>query len=125
MAKVCIMCEKETDGFLVLDDYVIRFIRAVKNAFGIAKNNTLVVCSSCLEEYKKKRARYEKDLAIHAVIGGFVLLVMTFLPIFTSGFSITAVFFGLLLFGMIMALSVFSHCPKIDENSLPKKKGKK
>ncbi|MEM4554775.1 MAG: hypothetical protein QXT25_02930 [Candidatus Anstonellaceae archaeon] len=125
MAKVCIICEKETDGFLVLDDYVIRFIRSVKNALGIAKNNTLVVCSNCLEEYKKKRAKYERDLAIHAVVGGLVLLIMVFLPLFTSGFSITAVFFGLLLFGMIMALSVFSHCPKIEEKPEPKKKGKK
>ncbi|MCX8197402.1 MAG: hypothetical protein N3G80_03765 [Candidatus Micrarchaeota archaeon] len=117
MANVCIICEKEKSGFPVQDDYVILAIRKVKNFLRIAKNNNLVVCQDCLEVYQKKRAKYERDLAIHAIIGGFILLTMIFLPIFTTGFSLTAVFFGLLLFGLVMLLSVFSHCPKIQQTA--------
>lgn len=116
MAKVCIFCYKEKDGAAVKDDFVISSIRKVKRAIGIAKNNTLVVCSDCTETYTEKRTKYERDLVMHAVVGGLVLLLFVFLPIFTTGFSIVSILLGLLLFLLIMALSVFSHCPKVEEN---------
>lgn len=115
MAKVCIICYEEKDGRDVQDDMVISAIRKAKNAFRIAKNNHLVVCPGCTEAYREKRARYERDLVIHAVIGGLVLLLFVLLPIFTTGFSITSVLLGFLLFALIMALSIFSHCPKMAE----------
>jgi hypothetical protein len=101
-------------GRTVADDAVIRAIRNVKTMLRIAKNNELVVCADCMEAYRAKRAKYERDLAIHAVIGGLVLLLFVLLPLFTSGFSLVSVLLGLLLFGLIMLLSVFSHCPKIE-----------
>lgn len=113
MAKVCIVCYKEKDGRAVADDAVIRAIRKTKNFLHVAKNNQLVVCPECMDAYRAKRARYERDLAIHAVIGGLVLLLFILLPVFTSGFSLVSVLLGLLLFGLIMLLSVFSHCPKV------------
>ena len=115
MAKACVVCHKEgvQEGYLVEDDLVIRSIRAAKQKLGIAKNNVLVVEKGCLEAYRPKRAKYERDLAIHAAIGALVLLVFVLLPIFTTGFSIVSVLLGLLLFCLIMAFTVFSHCPKI------------
>jgi len=115
MAKVCIICYNEKDGRDVEDDIVIATIRKAKKALGIAKNNHLVVCHDCAEVYKEKRGKYERDLVVHVIIGGVVLLLFVLLPIFTTGFSITSVLLGLLLFVLIMALSVFSHCPKIAE----------
>ena len=117
MARVCIICYKEKDGRAVADDAVIRAIRNVKTMLRVAKNNELVVCAECMEAYKAKRAKYERDLAIHAAIGGLVLLLFILLPLFTSGFSLVSVLLGLLLFGLIMLLSVFSHCPKVGGNA--------
>ena len=119
MARVCIICYKEKDGRAVADDAVIRAIRKVKTLLRVAKNNELVVCADCMEAYRAKRAKYERDLAIHAVIGGLVLLLFILLPIFTSGFSLVSILLGLLLFGLIMLLSVFSHCPKVEGGAEP------
>ncbi len=115
MSRACVVCHKEgvQGGHLVEDDLVIRSIRAAKRKLGIAKNNVLVVEEGCLEAYKPKRAKYERDLAIHAAIGALVLLIFVLLPVFTTGFSIVSVLLGLLLFCLIMAFTVFSHCPKI------------
>jgi hypothetical protein len=115
MAKVCIICEKETGGKLVMDDFVITLIRKVKTALSIAKNNTLVVCQGCMEAYSAKRTKYERDLVVHAIVGGMVLLLFVLLPLFTTGFSIASILLGLVLFALIMALSVFSHCPKVED----------
>ncbi len=115
MATVCIICEKETGGRRVMDDFVIRAIRKVKSALRIAKNNTLVVCPGCIETYASKRTKYERDLVMHAIVGGMVLLLFALLPIFTTGFSLLPILLGLMLFALIMALSVFSHCPKLEE----------
>jgi len=118
MATICIICYNEKEGKDIEDDVVILAIRKAKNAIGIAKNNRLVVCPGCMEVYKQKRGKYERDLVIHAIIGGLVLLLFVLLPIFTTGFSITSLLLGLLLFALIMALSIFSHCPKIAESGM-------
>jgi hypothetical protein len=113
MAKVCIICYQEKSGTPVLDDAVIRAIRGMKQRLNTAKNNTRVVCPGCMENYKKKRQKYERDLVMHVVLAGVVLVVFVLAPVFTSGFSLAAVVLGLLLAALIIALSVFSHCPKI------------
>ena len=115
MARACVVCHKEgvEGGRPVEDDLIIRSIRAAKQKLGIARNNVLVVEEGCMDDYRAKRAKYERDLAIHTVIGGLVLLLFILLPVFTSGFSLVSVLLGLLLFGLIMLLSIFSHCPKV------------
>ncbi|MEM4633566.1 MAG: hypothetical protein QW275_00235 [Candidatus Anstonellaceae archaeon] len=113
MAKVCIICEKETSGGMhVEDDFVIVSIRKIKNALGVAKNNQLMVCDACAEAYKKKRESYERNLVIHTIIAVVVLMAFVLLPLFTIGFSLWSFFLGLILALMIMSLSVFSHIPK-------------
>lgn len=114
MAKACIICAKIVPhGLAVEDDLVIQGIRAVKQRLGIAKNNELVVCPGCTEEYKKKRGEYEKRLVQHVVIASVVLLVFVMLPIFTSGFSLWSVVIGVVFASGVLLLSVFAHCPKI------------
>ncbi len=126
MAKVCIISgERVQKGYPVADDFVIRSIRSVKKRLGIAKNNTLVVSHEKLEEYRKKREKYEKDLVMHIVLAGFVLVLFVLLPIFTTGFSITALLLGIVLAAMIVGLSVFSHCPRIEAKGIGKKKRKR
>lgn len=124
MAKVCIVCSKEVaGGYKVEDDFVIRAIRKLKRYLGVARNNELYVCEGCVEEYRKKRSKYERELVTHAVLASIVLIVMVVLPIFTSGFSLMAVALGLLLAAIIMAFSIFSHRPKIEDRHAEKKEG--
>lgn len=125
MAKVCIICYQEKSGTPVLDDAVIRAIRGMKQRLNVAKNNTLVVCEGCMEAYRKKRQKYERDLVMHVVLAGVVLVVFVLAPIFTSGFSLAAVVLGVLLAALIVALSVFSHCPKIAAAPAPEREGTK
>ncbi len=114
MARVCIICQKETTGgYPVEDDAVIATIRKIKQKLGVAKNNELVVMEECLPEHKKKRERYEKNLVMHVVIAGIVLVVFIVLPIISAGFSLPAVLLGLLLAAFIVGLSVFNHWPKV------------
>lgn len=117
MAKVCIICSQEKSGSMVLDDAVIKAIRGIKKRFGMAKGNTLVVCALCMEKHKEKRRKYERDLVIHVVIAGIVLVVFVLAPIFTSGFSLSSLVAGLLLAALIIGLSVFSYSPKIAEDA--------
>jgi len=113
MAKYCVVCFKEKDGYKVYDDFVIRTIRGIKQKLGIAKNNSLVVCKDCFEEHRKKRKAYEKTLIIHIVLAGVVLVAFVLLPILTSGFSITAIALGIFLAALIVGMAVFSHHPKL------------
>jgi len=115
MAKVCIICSQDvTQGHAVADDAVIRFIRWAKQSLHIAKNNVLVVCEKDLEVHKKKRQGYERNLAVYMVISGIVLVLLVFLPIFTTGFSITAVLVGMLLAALMVLMPVItSHTPAL------------
>lgn len=115
MARVCIVCQKEVSaGYPVEDDAVIRAIRKAKQSLKMAKNNELVVEESCLEAHKKKREKFEKDLVMHVVVGAIILIIFTFLPVFSpSGFSLQALVLGVVLAALVVGLSVFSHWPKI------------
>lgn len=128
MARVCIMCEKETPGgHAVQDDAVIRAIRAAKQRLGMARNNVLVVDDGCMDAYRKRRAKYEKDMVFRIAIAAIILLVFVLLPVFTTGFSLTAALLGLLLAAVFAGLSLFSHCPRLAQEPAAGKaaKGKK
>jgi len=132
MARVCIVCQKETEGgYPVEDDAVIAAIRRIKQALHVAKNNELVVMEECMAEHKKKRETYEKRLVTHMVVAGIVLVAFVIFPILSSGFSLTAVLLGLLLAAFVMGLSVFNHWPKVSDSPIrreekaARKQGKK
>lgn len=114
MAKVCIVCEKEMEGYPVEDDAVIHAIRKIKRKFNVAKNNELVVCENCLPEHKKKREKFEKNLVMHVVIAAVVLIIFFFVSIFSpSGISLSGIFLGMVLAALVVGMSVFNHWPKI------------
>ena len=127
MAKVCIICGQEaTQGQMVADDAVIRFIRRAKQSLHIAKNNTLVVCEKDLDAHKKKRQAYERNLAVYMVIAGIVLVLLVFLPIFTTGFSLYAVAVGVLFAALLVLMPVLtSHTPALAEAQKKPPVGKK
>ncbi len=114
MAKACIVCYKEVaSGHPVEDDAILRTMRRMKQHFKVAKNNELVVEKSCLDGYRKKREKFEKDLVMHVVLAAVVLIVFIVLPIFSGGFSAWVLLAGILLAAMLIGLSVLSYCPKV------------
>ncbi|MCX6770517.1 MAG: hypothetical protein NTX79_00520 [Candidatus Micrarchaeota archaeon] len=116
MAKVCIICSQEVkQGHAVADDAVIRSIRRAKRYLRIAKNNELVVCENDLEAHRKKRQAYERNLAVYMVVAGIVLVLLVFLPVFTTGFSAYAVLVGLLFAAILVFMPVLtSHTPALE-----------
>ncbi|MFA6327951.1 MAG: hypothetical protein WCY41_00730 [Candidatus Micrarchaeia archaeon] len=124
MAKVCIICSQEVaQGRAVADDFVIRSIRRAKQSLHIAKNNELVVCEKDMEAYKKKRQGYERNLAVYMVLAGIVLVLLVFLPVFTTGFSAYAVLVGVLFSALLVLLPVItSHTPALAQKPGEQKK---
>jgi hypothetical protein len=119
MAKACIICIKEVgSGLAVADDSVISAIRAVKQRLNVAKNNQLVVCPACIEAYKKKRASYERQIALYMVIAAAIFVLLAILPILSSGFSIVAALYGLLFALAVMVIPILtSHTPKLAQDA--------
>ena len=118
MAKVCIICRNESDGRAVADDFVINTIRRIKQFTHTAKNNTLVVCSGCLEAYAKKRADYEKTIAIYVIISAAMIVLLTVLPLMTSGFSLYSFLLGIALAAFFMALPILTrHIPRLADSA--------
>jgi len=113
MARICIVCHNEGNGgYPVQNDVVMGAIKKAKQRFGVAQNNELVVHEECFEAHRKKRERFERDLAMHFVFAAIVLIVFIVLPIFSGGFSITSVFLGMLLGVLIVGLSILHYWPK-------------
>ncbi|HII54255.1 hypothetical protein COT30_01975 [Candidatus Micrarchaeota archaeon CG08_land_8_20_14_0_20_49_17] len=113
---VCIICRKEVSGTLVKDDVVIETIRKIKKKLGMAKNNKLVVCQGCLEEWSSKRKKYEKTLTQNIVIGIGIVVLLIGLPLILAGkLMLEQVIPGSGL-GLIIILStVMWHVPDIEQ----------
>lgn len=116
MAKVCIICEKEVgSGYSVIDDPVIKSMRAVKQATRTAKNNTLMVCGDCVEGYQKKRANFEKTFATYLVIAAIFVMALVMFPLLTTGFSLSALLLGLVFGAFILAIPILSsYSPRVE-----------
>ncbi|MFH1285934.1 MAG: hypothetical protein ABIH99_05115 [Candidatus Micrarchaeota archaeon] len=94
----------------MVDDAYITTIRKIKNKFGIARNSELVVCSECLETYKKRREKFEKTLIQYGAVGIVLLIVIVLITQSVQGF-----FVGLFMALIMVVLSLFYYCPAIKE----------
>lgn len=111
----CIVCEGEKSGYAVREDAVIKAIRAVKQKLNMAKGNTLIVCHSCVEPYKKKRSEFERALVQYGLLGAFLLLLLVVVPLLIGGgFNLGTVATALLLALLIFAFSIFRYYPAAD-----------
>ena len=117
MARVCIISRKEVPagtGTPIKEDAIIRGIRNIKGKLGILQNNELVVSDESMEEYKKKRAKFEKMAVIHTTIAAFVVLILIFAPILLGFFNIMSILFAFVLGIMIAGLALLSYIPAIE-----------
>ena len=118
MAQICIICSKEAQGIPVEDTQVIKAIRALKQKFGIASNNKLVVCAESMEEYKKRRKSFEGKLLFHSVAALFLVAVSVLLPLFGGRFEIAGFFMVLLLAIFLVGLALLSYVPPLERGAV-------
>ncbi|MFA5381532.1 MAG: hypothetical protein WC356_00025 [Candidatus Micrarchaeia archaeon] len=125
MKGICLICEKEKEGSKIKEGHVIKIIRKIKTFFGISRGNTLVICSSCLEEYTKRRNGFEKTMLIWTVIGIILALLLIVPSILVGGdifYILRSIGLSILLIIVLLALvGIVRYIPKLEEDS-PKKK---
>ncbi|MBS3069858.1 hypothetical protein J4441_05830 [Candidatus Micrarchaeota archaeon] len=115
MKGKCIVCETDNEGFPVVEDAIILAIRAIKKKLNMAKGNTLIVCSGCVEQYRKKRAEFEKALVQHGLIAAFLLVLLVLVPPLLGGtFNLAGIGMGILLAVLMLAFSIFRYYPAAD-----------
>ncbi|VVB66634.1 Uncharacterised protein [Candidatus Gugararchaeum adminiculabundum] len=104
--SVCIICEKEKDGEPLVNDYMLRFIRKIKQTLGVARNNQLVVCNDCFANHRKKREKFEKTIVQYVALGAIsvVLLLVLFM-------RWESVIFSLLIIVFMLSLALLSYHP--------------
>jgi hypothetical protein len=123
MAKVCIICEKEpqpgTNYYRVKDDAVIRVIRAIKQRFGVARNNELCVDQGCLPKYRERRKRFERNMVFYVALGVILFVLINGVQAMAGMFSLVAFVASVFLALLIAALAVLNYAtPPIDESPM-------
>ncbi len=118
MARVCIVSREEVPpgtGTPIKQDAIIGTIRKIKAKLGILQNNELVVSDEHLEEYKKKRAKFEKMAVIYTTVAAVLVLLLVFAPlIFGAPFNLMSILFALILGIMVAALALLGYVPGIE-----------
>ena len=118
MARMCIVSRKEVpegEGTPIKEDGIIRTIRKIKAKLGILQNNELVVSDECLEDYKKKRSKFEKMAVIHTTIAAVLVILLTIGPLLLGApFNVVSIFFALILGVMIIALALLGYVPALE-----------
>lgn len=123
---MCIVSRKEVpagSGTPIREDAIIRTIRGVKAKLGILQNNELVVSEEALEEYTKKREKFEKMAVIHATVAAILVVAFIFGPLLLGApFNPMGIVFAIVLGLLIAALALLSYVPALDdgkESSVP------
>ncbi len=118
MARICIVSRKEVplgSGTPVKQDAIIGTIRKIKARLGILQNNELVVSDECLEQYQKKRSKFEKMAVVYTTIAAVLVLLLVFAPLlFGATFNLMSIFFAIILGIMIAALALLGYVPGLD-----------
>jgi uncharacterized membrane protein len=120
--NACIMCTEEIkkgEGNEVVEDKIIEIIREVKNKLGVAKGYKLVVCDKCLEDYEKKRKRFERNTILYLGLGIVIIILLMIL-----NFSIGSFIGGILIFLILLLFSIFSYIPRIKKKEVKKNERK-
>jgi uncharacterized membrane protein len=120
--NACIMCTEEIkkgEGNEVVEDKIIEIIRKVKNKLGVAKGYKLVVCDKCLEDYEKKRKRFERNTILYLGLGIVIIILLMIL-----NFSIGSFIGGILIFLILLLFSIFSYIPRIKKKEVKKNERK-
>jgi len=133
LVEVCLICEKNKSGTKLKEGFIINNIRKIKKIFGIAKGNKLVVCDSCMEEYKKRRQNFEKTILLWSILGGILALFIIIPSVLMYNIYeiLRSIITAIILIGVLLILvGMVRYIPKLEtipikKTILPKKKSKK
>ena len=115
--RICIYTQESVEGqkaIRVKEDRIIRTIRKIKQAFGIAQMNELYVSEEHLKEHKKRRGSFEKSMLFASVFAGFIIVIVLFSLIFSGRFDLWAVVSAFIIAGFILALPLFKYSPALE-----------
>ena len=120
--KVCITCQADVSGkraVPIREDRIIKTIRAVKRALGVAQNNELFVCDTCIPKHMERRRSFEKTMLFASIFAGFVILLL-FYSIVTSGrLDAWAIASAFVVAGFVLLLPIFRYAPAIEQVGAP------
>ncbi len=120
--KVCISCQADASSktaYPIKEDRIIRVIRGVKKALGIAQMNELYVCKDCLPKHNERRKSFEKSMLFASVFAGLVLVVLLAAIILSARFDAWAVVSAFIVAGFIVVLPVFKYAPAVEAPTEP------
>jgi hypothetical protein len=116
--KLCVSCQVDVEGkkaFPIAEDRVIRGIRGVKKALGVAQMNKLFVCEACMPKHMERRRSFEKTMLFASVLAGIMLLIMIIAPLLSGRFEAWAFLSGFIVAGFIVLLPVmFKYVPAVE-----------
>jgi hypothetical protein len=114
--KVCISCEADVSGkkaYPIKEDRVIRTLRKLKKALGIAKMNDLYVCESCLEKHKIHRQSFEKNRLLAIVCGSLIIIALLGMLILSGRLNPWAALSIIIIGAFVMLLPFFTYTPAV------------
>jgi hypothetical protein len=116
--RMCVVCQTEIGGrraVPVVEDRIIRIIRAVKKSLGIAQMNQLYVCEACTLKHSERRRSFEKTLLFASVLAGTMLLLLLFVPILSGRLDAWAFVSGVLVSAIILLVPImFRYVPAVE-----------
>ncbi len=112
--KVCIICQQDVSAKAaapIKEDRIIRTIRSVKKAFGLAQNNELFVCSDCTSKHTERRKSFEKSMLFASVLAGLVLVILLAAIVLSPRFDPWGLISAFVVALFVLALPVFKYTP--------------
>ncbi len=98
----------------VKEDRVIRTIRAVKKAFGIAQMNELYVCEADVQKHLDRRRSFEKSMLFASVFSGLIVLILLAALVLSGRFDPFAFVSAIVLALFVLALPLFKYAPALE-----------
>jgi hypothetical protein len=115
--KVCITCQKDVEGkkaVPIKEDRIIRGIRAMKKALGIAQMNELYVCEDDIKAHQERRRAFERSMLLAAMLAGIIVLLIFVTLVFSGRFEAWAFLAGILLALVVLAFPIFRYAPALE-----------
>ncbi|MFH0737143.1 MAG: hypothetical protein V1827_00670 [Candidatus Micrarchaeota archaeon] len=119
--KVCVSCEADVSGksaVPIKEDRIVGTIRAVKKALGVAQNNELYVCSSCMPKHIERRRSFEKTMFLSSIFAGIVVFLIFLSPFLSGRFDLMAVVSGVIVAIFILMLPIFKYAPGVGQPAM-------
>ncbi len=109
--RVCMVCGKEKGGTDVQEDHVLAAMRWFKaNVTRNAKGYRIVVCGSCMPQYRKLRAKFVRRRTLYVGLG--IVFTVT-LALVSGGRYLGIVAYGIAITAFLYALSLVSYMPAL------------